>query len=173
MTLTTRHLVTVLAASLLASACGDSAEEQPRNEPASQPEATADAYPSGSAGSLVSPGGNDLGTLAVTDSAEGVSIRIDARGLQPGTHGVAIHSAGKCQGPNFTSAGERSAEAGDLPSVTIESDGLLKQTVTVPGSSLAKLRDQDGSALVLHMNPDNPPADQSGAAGDRIACGVL
>lgn len=171
--MTKRQFVTVLAASLLASACGDSAEEPRQNEATSQSEATENPYPIGSAGSLVSPGGNDLGTLAATDTGEGVLLRIDARGLQPGTHGVQLHSAGKCQGPNFTSAGDRSAETGQLPNVTIGDDGLLKQTVTVPGATLSKLRDQDGSALVLHMNPDSPPADQSGAAGDRIACAVI
>ena len=37
----------------------------------------------------------------------------------------------------------------------------------------ADLRDSDGSSLILHMNPDNPPGDQTGNAGDRIACAVI
>ncbi|MGQ0562698.1 MAG: superoxide dismutase family protein, partial [Gemmatimonadota bacterium] len=35
------------------------------------------------------------------------------------------------------------------------------------------LFDGDGSALVVHANPDDYRADPAGNAGARIACGVI
>jgi Cu-Zn family superoxide dismutase len=35
------------------------------------------------------------------------------------------------------------------------------------------LLDGDGSALVIHAQPDDYTTDPAGDAGDRIACGVV
>jgi Cu-Zn family superoxide dismutase len=35
------------------------------------------------------------------------------------------------------------------------------------------LQDADGSALVIHADPDDLTTDPSGNSGDRIACGVI
>jgi Cu-Zn family superoxide dismutase len=35
------------------------------------------------------------------------------------------------------------------------------------------LLDQDGAAVVIHEGADDYKTDPAGAAGDRIACGVL
>lgn len=162
--------IIALAALFLAAACS---KPQETNEvPAENGQTAQSAYPTGAAGVLISPGGNELGSVRASEGPEGMVLVIDARGLQPGTHQLQIHTVGQCQGPNFVSAGPGRA-GGTLEKVTIESDGLLNRTVTVPGVRLAEVRDADGSALVLHMNADNPPADQTGNAGDRIACAVI
>lgn len=162
--------IMALAPLLLAAACSES--EQKNEATVENGQAEQGAYPTGAAGTLISPGGNELGSVQASDGPDGVVLEIDARGLQPGTHQLAIHTAGQCQGPNFVSAGPSRA-GGATQNVTIESDGLLKQTIKVAGMRLAEVRDADGSSLVLHMNADNPPADQSGNAGDRIACAVI
>lgn len=160
-----------LAAVLLVTACSQS--DQQRNAAATQDQQEGDpAFPVGASGKLISPGGNELGSALASDGPGGVVVRIDARGLQPGTHGVQVHSSGKCQGPNFVSAGPR-RDGKAIPNVTIQPDGLWNQTLTIEGVKLSDLRDEDGSSLVLHLNPDSPPADQSGNAGDRIACAVI
>jgi len=41
------------------------------------------------------------------------------------------------------------------------------------GVTLAELRDSDGSALVVHAQPDDNKTDPSGNSGDRIACAVI
>lgn len=165
----TSRLILLIPA-LFAAACSESGEQ--RNTPAAQDQQQGDpAFPVGADGTLISPGGNELGTAKASDGPDGVIVEVDARGLQPGTHGVQLHSSGKCQGPNLVSAGPRVGPA--IPNVTIASDGLLKQTLTIAGTKLSELRDEDGSSLVLHMNPDQAPADQSGNAGDRIACAVI
>ncbi|MGI8704673.1 MAG: superoxide dismutase family protein [Sphingomicrobium sp.] len=167
MNLTSRFAVVALL--LAAAAC--SGQEQSQNAvPTQSDEEAGSAFPSGTAGTLISPAGNELGSVQASEGSGGVELAIDARGIQPGVHRLRIHEVGQCQGPNFESAGPMSDGARSLANVTISSDGLLQQTVTVSGTRLADLRDSDGSALVLHMNPDDPPTENS---GDRIACAVL
>ena len=48
-----------------------------------------------------------------------------------------------------------------------DADGVTLKT------GATSLLDQDGSALVLHAKPDDYRTDPSGAAGDRLACGVM
>ena len=52
-------------------------------------------------------------------------------------------------------------------------DGAVTQTLTVAGTTMAELRDSDGSALVIHAQPDDNKTDPSGNSGDRIACAVI
>jgi Cu-Zn family superoxide dismutase len=33
--------------------------------------------------------------------------------------------------------------------------------------------DADGSALIIHANPDDQVTDPSGNSGDRLVCGVI
>jgi len=167
-----KHISPIVALAPLFILAACNVAEQKNQATVEDVQAEQSAYPTGATGVLISPGGNELGSVQASESPEGMVLVIDARGLQPGTHQLQIHTVGQCQGPNFVSAGPGRA-GGMLEKVTIESNGLLNRTVTVPGARLAEVRDADGSALVLHMNADNPPADQSGNAGDRIACAVI
>src|SRR5579862_4012518 len=49
--------------------------------------------------------GNSVGTAQLSPSVKGVMIRLDLKGLAPGEHAIHVHSAAKCEGPAFTSAG--------------------------------------------------------------------
>src|SRR3954466_6670860 len=49
--------------------------------------------------------GEALGTATVTAAGTGVSIALDVKGLTPGEHAIHLHTAAKCEGPAFTSAG--------------------------------------------------------------------
>ena len=89
--------------------------------------------------------GQPAGTAALTQVPGGVRIVIDAKGMTPGPHGVHVHEVGKCEGPQFTTAGAhvnpdkkqhgtmnpQGAHAGDLPNLTIATDGTGRlQTMT-------------------------------------------
>ena len=39
--------------------------------------------------------------------------------------------------------------------------------------ALAAIFDSDGTAVVVHAQPDDYRTDPSGASGDRVACGVF
>ena len=118
----------------------------------------------------------------------------DATGLPHGIHGLHVHAVGRCDPPDFASAGPHwnpaarkhgmnnpaGPHAGDLPNVEVAANGVLGTTVTLPGATLVggggaagSLIDADGAALVLHGQADDYVTDPSGNSGPRIACAVL
>jgi Cu-Zn family superoxide dismutase len=134
--------------------------------------------------------GNEVGKAELTATPSGVLIRLDLTAVPAGEHAFHIHAVGKCEPPDFKSAGPHynpdetkhglmNAEgphAGDMPNLHVPSDGKLQVEVLNPMVSLndkASLLDQDGSALVIHAGADDYVSDPAGNAGDRIACGVV
>ena len=136
---------------------------------------------------LVNASGQAIGSVRAWQTAGGMTFRIDARGLPHGIHGVHIHSVGRCDPPDFASAGPHwnpggrkhgmnnpaGPHAGDMPNVEVAANGALGQTVVLPGASMASLIDADGAALVIHASADDYMTDPSGNSGARIACAVI
>ena len=116
---------------------------------------------------------------------------IVARGMSPGAHGAHIHQTGKCEGPDFKSAGghwnpagkehgfdnPQGAHAGDFFNLDIGEDGTGSLQATIPGATLSDgenaLLDADGAAFVVHEGADDLKTDPSGDSGGRLACGVF
>src|SRR5690242_18029438 len=51
--------------------------------------------------------GKSIGTATLHQSAVGVAIKLNVRDLAPGDHGIRIHQAAKCEGPDSKAAGPR------------------------------------------------------------------
>ncbi|MGE0451261.1 MAG: superoxide dismutase family protein [Vicinamibacterales bacterium] len=136
--------------------------------------------------------GRNVGDAALRDTPHGVLLKVDLRGVQPGIHAFHIHETGRCDAPQFSSAGGHfapeghqhgvlnpsGAHAGDLPNVHVLAAGDVSFEYLVPGATLrpgtsTSLLDQDGSALVMHAGADDYRTDPSGGAGDRLICGVV
>ncbi len=132
--------------------------------------------------------GSSAGRATISERDGAVRLRVEATGLAPGVHGIHIHSVGRCDPPDFTTAGPHLNPAGrqhgrdnpqgmhqgDLPNLTVGTDGRGSIDALVPGAtSAAALLDADGSAIVIHAAPDDYRTDPSGNSGARIACGVL
>jgi len=135
--------------------------------------------------------GQSVGTARFTQAGSVVRILVEAKGLPPGPHAVHVHAVGKCDPPDFASAGPhfnplnkqhgalnpQGSHAGDLPNITVAPDGTGRMETTTEqltlGSGPLSVWDADGSALVIHANPDDFKTDPTGNAGNRIACGVL
>ena len=122
-----------------------------------------------------------------------VDVTARITGLSAGAHGLHIHEVGSCVAP-FTTAGghfdpgpfgssnpvdaNHPYHLGDLPNVVATKRGLgrLKHTtsrVTLSPGPLSIL-DADGSAVIVHLNPDRGINGATGASGGaRIACGVI
>ena len=134
--------------------------------------------------------GKEVGSAELTDTPNGVLIKLTLEGVPSGEHGFHIHETGKCEGPDFKSAGSHynpdktkhgflnreGPHAGDMPNVHVPEGGkltveVLNGLVTVDGERA--LLDEDGSALVIHHGPDDYQSDPAGHAGDRLACGVI
>src|SRR5215210_6572037 len=54
---------------------------------------------------LVNASGQSIGSVRAWQTAGGVTFRLDATGLPHGIHGVHVHSVGRCDLPDFASAG--------------------------------------------------------------------
>ena len=135
--------------------------------------------------------GQSVGGATLVETPHGVKIALQLSGLPAGTHGFHIHAVGKCDPPAFTSAGGHfnpeqrkhggmSAEgphAGDLPSLVVEQHGSYSGEVTAHRVTLHPGRNSlfsaNGTALVIHADPDDGKTDPTGNAGGRIACGVV
>lgn len=131
------------------------------------------------------------GEVIVGEGDGGLIVRIDARGLEPGPRGVHIHEIGKCDGPDFKSAGghwnptakqhgfdnPKGAHMGDFFNLVVREDGTGSVEATIEGASLKEganaLMDVDGAAFVVHAGPDDMKTDPSGESGGRVACGVF
>ena len=140
---------------------------------------------------LQDPDGRLLANGAVTAESGGVRVRMEAAGLSAGTYAVHLHQTGRCNAPDFQSAGPHwnptgrqhgrlnplGAHLGDLPNLTVGADGAGSVEFLVAGASLGRgsrgLADEDGTALVVHAGADDYRTDPSGNSGARLACGVV
>lgn len=135
--------------------------------------------------------GKPVGRADFQDGKEGVVVTVRIRDLPPGLHAVHIHAVGKCEGPQFASAGghfnpgqkkhgfknSEGPHAGDLPDILIVKGGTGRFEAVTDAVTFAagpnSLFDQDGSSIVVHATADDNTTDPSGNSGDRIACGVI
>ena len=132
--------------------------------------------------------GRPIGTVSATDTASGqVLVTISLRGVPEGVHGVHLHESGDCSARDFSSAGghiangashgiksEDGPHPGDLPNLTVRSDGVATLELFLPDLDVRRhLLDSDGAAFVMHAGIDDYQTDPSGDAGGRIACGVF
>ena len=143
--------------------------------------------------SIINGQGAEIGKATLTQGPTGLLIKVEATGLTPGWHGIHIHATGQCAAP-FTSAGAhinhtdpktphgllnaQGPDDGDLPNLYAAADGSAHGEFFTTKARISQdgpgqwLWDADGSALVIHANPDDHNSQPIGGAGDRVACAV-
>ncbi|MFN2389943.1 MAG: superoxide dismutase family protein [Actinomycetota bacterium] len=162
--------------------------------------------------------GERVGTVRFVRLDDGkVRVKIGATGLTAGFHGFHVHAVGTCDPgatdtagnpvPFFTAGGHynpvatntHGAHAGDMPPLLVADDGTVRMRFKTDRFTLADLRDEDGSAVIVHAGPDNlahiPATSPTGGeryhshvddvmgadtatkatgdAGSRFACGIV
>lgn len=135
--------------------------------------------------------GKSLGSVSISESNGGVSLKVSVSGVADGDHGFHVHEKGDCgpamkdgkpvaaqaAGPHFDPKGTKSHKGpgggghdGDLPKL-VATAGKIDQTVTIEG---IKLDDIAGRSLMIHEGGDNySDSPENGGGGPRIACGVI
>ncbi len=132
--------------------------------------------------------GQPVGDVTLEQTPHGVLIKGTLSNLPAGTHAIHIHETGKCEGPEFKTAGGHfnpgkkthgmmspgGKHEGDLPNITTTPDGKAQfEFFANEGLTVQSLMDADGSAIVVHAQADDYKTDPAGNAGGRIACGVV
>jgi len=131
--------------------------------------------------------GADAGRATAREVEGGLRFTADVQGLPPGPHGLHVHAVGRCDAPDFQTAGghwnptaakhgannPQGPHQGDLPNLTVGADGRGTAALTVPGATLAGLLDADGGSMMVHAAADDLQTDPAGNSGARIACGVF
>jgi Cu-Zn family superoxide dismutase len=130
------------------------------------------------------------GRVTFTEPAPGEPVMVSARveGGTEGRHGFHVHEVGDCSAEDFTSAGghfnptgvphggpdDMERHGGDLGNIAIGADGtgelqLTSDMLTVADGPSSVV----GRAVILHEGEDDLVSQPTGAAGSRLACGVI
>lgn len=128
------------------------------------------------------------GMLMFSQEGDIVTVTAHIEGAPPGTHGLHIHAVGDCSSDDFKSAGghfnptdaphggpdDSERHAGDLGNIEVGDDGSGHLELT---SDLITLGEGENSVIgrgvILHEKADDLVSQPTGAAGSRLACGVV
>lgn len=134
-----------------------------------------------------------IGTIQLSETKAGVLFNVDLQWLDPNAeHAIHVHEKGDCSPlGSFKNAGghynpmnkmhgmkhPEGQHAGDMPNLKPDSEGAIKTTFVNMNITLdsgeSSVFDEDGSAIVIHAGADDHVSQPSGAAGGRIACGII
>lgn len=127
------------------------------------------------------------GTVIFTKVDDGVRVKGTITGLTPGKHGFHIHEYGDLSSTDGSSLGghfnpttepHAAPEApkhhtGDFGNITADSKGVAKFDEVFKGRTLNGPKSIIGRGVVVHAKADDLTSQPSGAAGARIAVGVV
>lgn len=129
------------------------------------------------------------GWATFTSDGGRVVMKVEVEGLTPGPHAIHLHETGDCSDPQGKSAGghwnpthEDHGEwgaapfhHGDIGNLEADTDGRATLTFesdvwTIGGGGAG---DIVGRAVIVHEKADDFTTQPTGAAGGRVACGVV
>jgi Cu-Zn family superoxide dismutase len=132
--------------------------------------------------------GNDAhGTVTFERGENGIVVCGLIEGLTPGKHGFHIHEYGDCSAADATTAGghynpegvehgartDEVRHVGDLGNIEANEEGMATFEFTDAHLALDGPHSILGRAVVVHANEDDLTTQPTGAAGPRVACGVI
>jgi superoxide dismutase, Cu-Zn family len=178
---------------IVLASCGNKNEDEHKNHDMEESQAASSKVKGGSyIVNLVDTKGKKAGEAKLTQTAEGVSVQVNATGIKPGEHGIHFHEKAICTPPDFKSAGAhfnpkekkhgflnpKGPHVGDLHNVTADESGVvhgevLSAMVTLSEGKPNSLFFDGGTALVIHDKADDYKTDPAGDSGDRVLCGVI
>lgn len=182
-----RTALLIISLGVLLAGCTDKKEEVGKESATSNADAPLTATVK-----VMGSNNESHGEAIFEEEENGVKVTLKLSGLSEGLHGMHIHEVGKCEGPDFMTAGghfnpthkehgkdnPHGHHLGDLPNLEVAADGTANMSVFAEGVTLQKntehsLLDGEGTALVIHESEDDYMTDPTGESGGRIACGVI
>lgn len=132
-------------------------------------------------------GQNVSGTVTFTKVADGVRVVADVNGLTPGKHGFHVHEKGDLSAPDLSSAGghfnpegeqhgapgDEHRHVGDLGNLEADANGHATLDVVDHMIALSGKDSIVGHAVIIHGGADDLKSQPSGAAGPRVAGGLI
>lgn len=133
--------------------------------------------------------GNDVnGVVRFFETDDGIRVLAEVYGLAPNTtHGFHIHQYGDCSAVDGTSAGghfnpfdaphggpdSEERHVGDLGNITVDENGYAQMDVVDPMLSFDGPANILGRGIIVHAQEDDFETQPTGAAGERLTCGVI
>jgi len=136
--------------------------------------------------------GTVVGSAGFTPRGDDIAVTVAVRGLAPGAHGIHVHESGRCEAPQFLSAGAHfnpsgaphhgadgeHGHRGDLPNLVVNADGSGRLEAVLPGVTMNgrghhSLFHVGGTSILIHRDADDLRTAPSGNSGERMACGVI
>ena len=132
-------------------------------------------------------GNSAKGVVWFTKVVGGVKVEGHIEGLPMGAHGFHIHQFGDCSAANGKSAGghfnpggskhgspmSESRHVGDLGNITADSSGSATFSFIDEIISFSGKRSILSRGVIIHEVADDLTSQPTGAAGSRLACGVV
>ena len=137
------------------------------------------------------------GTVTFVELTDGVRVRYDLAGLEPGEHGFHLHQTGSCaagdsDGDGYAEAGGAAGahlnpgddphgaidadmdekHAGDLGNVEAGADGRAMGAKNTGSLAFSGSRTVLDRAIIVHADPDEF-MDAGAMSGGRVGCGVV
>lgn len=127
------------------------------------------------------------GTVRFQPADGGVRIDTEMANLPEGRHAYHVHLYGDCTADDGTSAGTHfnfrgpsrnppediDRITGDLGEVVADAQGNASHSAVVEHASLTGPKSIIGRSVVVHASGNDPEQPPIGAAGPRLACGVI
>lgn len=133
--------------------------------------------------------GNDVsGHVTLSRAGDGIHVMAEISGLSEGPHGFHIHEFGDCRAADGTSAGghyapdegskhgapdDADSHDGDFGNIEADADGEATLALTSDDITMNGPKSIIGRSIVIHGGEDDLESQPSGAAGPRLACGVI
>lgn len=186
-------IVLITAALAVLGACAPqepAPTPEPEPEPAPEVAVAVEEPETMTAVAILEPRAEGQAGGSVTFRQEGYEVMVVAEvsGVAPGLHGIHLHEVGDCSAEDFTSAGghfnptgaphggpeDAERHAGDFGNIEAGDDGsgrleLVTGMLTVAEGPNSVV----GRAVILHESEDDLVSQPTGAAGGRVACGVV
>jgi len=130
---------------------------------------------------------NLTGSVKFTNTKAGLEVEAHVAGLKPNSfHGLHVHQQGRCDGPDYESAGDhynpekhqhgapgKQSHLGDLGNIMADEKGHGKLNLLLTDAGATEFKSLLGRAVLVHAAADDQKSQPAGRSGERIGCGVI